>query len=176
MSLNEQKSVDTFSNPGLGVVSQQHGDYLWKRIDPSPILMRMHRLIGAKSWDKEDGVWVMDPGREPIANEAFINDLMFILEGYINTNNIMGNLKNEEAHKICHILMKNVVIMIAMRGLDYQIHPAKRSVLVNQIDDMIFMSLTRSINDGQRIHDDMNFRPSQSSTGKTNQYDVPEKR
>jgi len=167
----EMKEVESTGFMPLSSVSQQHGDYLRFRIDPSPVLKRLQRLIGAKEWDAKSSRWVQDISREPMANDAFINDLMFVLEGYMNHNIIMGNLKSEEAHKITNNMMQSIIIMVAMRGKDYGIHPAKRSVIMNMIDDSVFITLTRAVNDGQRMHDDMNFRQTQHSMGRSAQMD-----
>lgn len=168
--MKEFKEVETTSMMPLSQVASQHNDYLRFRIDPSPILKRLQRIIGAKEWDREKG-WVRDFSREPIAKDCFINDLMFIFEGYMHHNNLMGNIDRVEAHKITYELVKAAIIMIAMRREYYGIDASKRSIIVRLIDDNIYMTLTHAVGDGQRFHDDMSFRPSQVSRGIAQQYE-----
>lgn len=151
--------------PSLSDISQQHGDYLRFRIDPSPMLVQLQRLIGAKIWDNINGRWIPDTTRRPLATEQFINDLMTSLYGYVNLNNIQGNITDIEAHTISLKASEELIFLVGQRCDEYQIEPVNRDVIINLIDDMIFLTLSRAINDGQRIHDDTSFTSVQSSRG-----------
>lgn len=151
--------------PSLADISQSHNDYLRFRIDPSPILVQLKKLFGNQIWDSERGIWIKDNTKKNLANEQFINDCMMILNSYVNLNNIQGNITPEEAHLITARASEELIFLIGQNCDEYEISPINRDVIINMIDDLVFLTLSRAINDGQRIHDDNSFKSVQSSKG-----------
>lgn len=170
----EGKSVEQVSIPSMADVSSVHSDFLRFRLDPSPLLRQMQRLIGAKEWvvvkdkdGRERGVWVQDPNRKPLANDQFISEVMTILTGYVNPNTMQGNISEEYAHRICECASEELIFLIAQRSDEYEILEINRDFIWNLIDDMVFLSLSRAIDDMQRFYDSQSFKSAQVSKGMT---------
>lgn len=161
----EMKQQQITSAPSMAEVSSQHGDYLRFRIDPSPVLRELKRLIGGKEWVIVDGrgQWMNLNNQNPLANDQFINEIMAVLNSYCNPNNIQGNITQEEAHKIAKYASDEVIFLIGQRSEEFEILETNRDLLWNMIDDMIFLSLSRAIDDMQRYHDDQSFQSKQQT-------------
>lgn len=158
----EVKSLEVASYAPLNMVAAQNNDYMRFRMDTSQIVTQLQRLIGGKEWSTQLGVWVSVEGRKSLANDVFMNELLTILIAYVNQNTMQANIDAELAHRITLGVSEELIFLIGMRLSDFGIDESNRDLIVNLVDDIVLLTLTRAIDDGQRMHDDNSFRSFQT--------------
>ena len=60
------------------------------QIDPSTIVDNLNHSLKGEFFDKESGLWVMNPSKEPLVNDACRGFIISYVTGIMNNNSTMG--------------------------------------------------------------------------------------
>jgi len=158
--------ISKFHTEPLSITAQREGSYLEFRSNPSPIVRELQRAFCGKEWNTKVQAWVnVDNDTPPLANDTFLRRVMPIISGYVNQNTPRGNITAEEAHRIAERATEELIFLIGLEHMKFCISEENFDAIVNTFDDLIFLTLTRAIDDGERRHDDASFRASETTRG-----------
>ena len=162
----QEQIVSRFQTEPLNITAQREGSYLEFRSNPSPIIRDLQRAFCGKEWDSKIQAWInTDIGIKPLANDTFLRRVMPIIHSYVNQNTPRGNITAEEAHRIAERASVELIFLIGLEHMKFNIDEENFDAIVNTFDDLIFLTLTRAIEDGERRHDDASFRASETTRG-----------
>jgi len=164
MEANLQQIEKVHQEP-LSAMQTHSGNFLQFRADPSPIIKELTRAFCGKEWDSAKKQWSQIHSYRPLANDDFMNRVMPILAAYVNPNSIHGNLNEQEAHRISENATTELIFLIGLEYEKFQIAEENFDIIVNTFDDLIFLTLTRAISDGERNHEDASFRTIENMKG-----------
>jgi hypothetical protein len=163
-SVGQVQQLQTIRTEGIGSISQHSGGYLQFRSDPTPIVRELQRAFCGNEWDVEKRCWVKVEHKS-LANDEFMRRVIPIIHSYVNQNTPRGNITELEAHKICERVTDELIFLIGLENVKFGISDENFDAIVNTFDDLIFITLTRAIGDGERNHEDNIFRVNENVRG-----------
>ena len=128
--------------------SQARPDIIKWQLDPSDILKELEYKLRGIIWDEELGKFIQ--ARKPLANNEGINILMTIIESRINKILILSNLDEFDVKAIVIDCISNVIDLLFMRYEELGIKKEHLSNVRGIIDDTIYVTLRRALNQGER--------------------------
>lgn len=161
----QYQQVQKIRTEPLGSIAQHSGSFLQFRADPTPVVRELQRAFCGKEWDAHTKSWVKVDDSEPLANDKFMRRVMPIVHAYVNPNTPRGNITEQEAHRIAKMATDELIFLIGLEHLKFGIAEENFDAIVNTFDDLIFLTLTRAIGDGERNHEDNTFKAGEITKG-----------
>ena len=134
----------------------QGAEYYGQGIDGDPEIMKLqlktedimrdlHLLLKGKV--VVDGKAITEG--DPLANKEGINRILSLVHARFNRNTILANVTEMDIRKICISLRANLISELVIRHDDWKVNsPSDALFIVNVVDDMVFLALTRAITEG----------------------------
>ena len=121
-------------------------------------------IMGLKGYDFDanDGIW--KPISPPLLNTAGINFMKTMIRAVVNKHSINTFLSSDDAHTICMYHTESLVKTLKYRKNIYQINLADLSAIVMGFDNLVYIILSRSVDDKQRGHNTNRLNMSYSSS------------
>ena len=66
------------------------------QIDPNTIVDNLNHSLKGEFYDKERGMWVMNPSKEPLVNDACRGFIISYVTGIMNNNSTMGTISQNQ--------------------------------------------------------------------------------
>jgi len=66
------------------------------QIDPNTIVDNLNHSLKGEFYDKERGMWVMNPSKEPLVNDACRGFIISYVTGIMNNNSTMGTISEKQ--------------------------------------------------------------------------------
>lgn len=151
--------VDPLMLAGAG-----QSDFLRYRTDTKNLLNNLQKSISAVTWDYVNKKWVQLPDQEPLAPPRFVNKIMSILTPIADPNSIHSNLDEQAIHDIVFSLCEELIWTMVQCGQEYGIRDENYGIILKIVENLCFITLSRAKDDGERTHQDNNFRSHESST------------
>jgi hypothetical protein len=89
-----------------------------------------------------------------------------MLHSYINSNNIHGNITQEQLNYFVFDFCEELIFKVASDGELQGVKPADMGLIVRQFEVPVFHCLSRAVNDGERYHEDNVFKQVETSTSR----------
>lgn len=162
------------------------------QIDPSTIVDNLNHALKGEFFDKERGMWVMNPSNQPLVNDACRGFIISYVTGVLNNNSTMATITQQQLgflmESVIEDLGKEFVCNLERfgfvppgRGFKQGLYENKgspdssrMSSITGMVYRAIFTCYTRSINGMEsrkifsslRMTDGLNFQqPAQESSG-----------
>jgi len=119
-----------------------------KQVDPKGMLADIKHILRGDSWDDENKKWKIS--KTPQINEVGITSIMADLYPLVNQNTTLSELDREEISKVIISISNRIVAKIAVSGEDFGIDDSNYSTFLNDVRYIVFMTLKRSQDGGER--------------------------
>jgi len=160
----QQQEVQRQSvNPAL-MAAGVHSEFLRQRMDLDAIKRDIYRAIGGLEWDQQRRKWVQ--AYPALANKSFLDKAFGFLHAIMNHNTIHANITQEEAHDMTFEIGERIIWLIQYEGEEHGVHIQNMGTIVSTFTNPVFLTLTRAIGDGERNHEDNNFKSTETSTAR----------
>ena len=124
-------------------------------------------IMSLKGYDFDVGDNLWKPISPPIINSFGINYIKSMIRSIINKHSINTYLSNDDVHHMCVMHMSAFCSTLKYRKRMYGIDLADLDSIAVGFDNLIYIILSRSVGDKQRIHNDnrmnMNFSNNESA-------------
>lgn len=157
------------------------------QIDPNTIIDNLNHSLKGEFFDKEKGLWVMNPSQEPLVNDACRGFIISYITGIMNNNTTMAIITQQQLgymmESVIEDIGKEFVCNLEMfgfvpQGLGYDNgcyenkgtpDSSRMSSVSNMVIRAVFSCYTRSLNgmESKKIFsslnmtDGLNFNPNQ---------------
>ena len=161
------------------------------QIDPSTIIDNLNHSLKGEFYDKETGMWVMNPSGVPLVNDACRGFIVSYVTGIMNNNSTMAIITQQQLgfimENIIEDLGKEFVCNLERfgfvpQGSGYKNNyfenkgspdSARMSSVTNMVYRAVFSCYTRSLNGMEskkifsslRMSDGLDFNPQQQQSG-----------
>ena len=170
---NEQEGTPMYTTEGAisNIVGQ---------IDPQTIVDNLNHSLMGEFFDKEKGLWIMNPSKEPLVNDACRGFIISYITGIMNNNSTMAVITAQQLG----FLMESVIEDMGKEfvcnlekfgfvpaGIGYSIgsyenrgtpDSSRMSSVMNMIVRAVFSCYTRSINgmESKKVFSSLNMNDS----------------
>ena len=163
---NKDGIPDYLQRENYASIVNSNKDFLkWESDVEQEIEQYIYGLKGY-AFDVKDSVWT--PVSPPIMNQAGISFITTMIRTVVNKHSINTYLKSDEVHEICLYHTTAVVKTLKYRKNIYSINLADLDSIVMGFDNLIYIIMSRSVDDRQRQHNDnrlnMNYSGSDTSS------------
>jgi len=161
------------------------------QIDPNTIVDNLNHSLKGEFYDKEQGLWIMNPSKLPLVNDACRGFLISYSTGVLNNNSTLGIIKEQQLgflmESVIEDITKEFVCNIEKFGFVppgpgyadavYENKGTPDSSRMSSVSNMIFRAIfscyTRSLNGMEskkifsslNMSDGLNFNPQQQQSG-----------
>jgi len=161
------------------------------QIDPNTIVDNLNHSLKGEFYDKESGMWVMNPSKEPLVNDACRGFLISYVTGIMNNNSTMAIITQQQLgylmESVIEEMGKEFVCNLERFGfvppgpgyksMKYENKGTPDSSRMSSVSNMIFRAIfscyTRSLNGMEskkifsslNMSDGLNFNPQQQQSG-----------
>lgn len=146
------------------VASGMQQEHLKYRTNTDDILSQLYKHISGIEWDSRKQCWVRITYKEPLADPEFITQIMTVLWTITNRNTIYANVSEEECHELTCRICCEIIDLIVLTSDEYHIKEENFGILSSIIENLVFLTLSRAKNDGERRHEDNMFKTVENST------------
>ncbi len=160
------------------------------QIDPNTIVDNLNHSLKGEFYDKESGMWVMNPSKEPLVNDACRGFIISYVTGIMNNNSTMGTISQNQLgflmESVIEDLGKEFVCNLEKfgfvpKGVGYNKSvfenkgnpdSSRMSSVSNMIIRAVFSCYTRSLNGMEsrkmwsslNMTDNLNYSPQQEQS------------
>jgi hypothetical protein len=119
-----------------------------RQVDPRNMLADIKHILRGDAWDDEHEKWIKV--QKPQINEIGLRSIMADLYPLVNQNTTLSELDKEEISKMIISIANRIVAKIAVSGEDFGIDESNYSTFLNDVRYIIFITLKRSQDGGER--------------------------
>lgn len=161
------------------------------QIDPSTIVDNLNHSLKGEFYDKEKGLWIMNPSKEPLVNDACRGFIISYVTGIMNNNSTMAIITQQQLGFLMESVIEDIGKEFVCNLERFGFVPAgagyvhacyenkgtpdssRMSSVSNMVIRAVFSCYTRSLNgmESKKIFsslnmtDGLNFQPQQQESG-----------
>lgn len=158
--LQSETVTSTYPNPGL---MEANAEFLKQRTNVDRVVVNLRSSLGGLEYDRKLKKWLQV--RPPVITLDLLYKLEGIVRTYVNDNTIHGNIGENDARAITLSFTEELILLLAFEGPKLNVKSEDMGAIVRGMENLVFMTLTRAINDGERINESNIYKSSETKTG-----------
>lgn len=134
------------------------------QIDPQTIIDNLDHALAGEQWNKEQGQWIMNASKRPLANDACRGAIVSYLDGILNNNTTMGWVDEKKLSHIMESIIQSIKRMFVVNLEEFGFVPqgesfnegvyynrgtpdsARMTLVANMIFQVCYLVLSRALN------------------------------
>lgn len=133
----------------MPVPRRMDADFVKSLYDTDEVLESIENFLRGKI--KNDNGKYEDK-HKPLLNSEGVNILMGDLKMRIHKVGFLSNLSKDDVKRVCKELRKMIINWVYLNWQKFDVDKSNATRIVYGIDHPIFLSLMKSLNDGERAH------------------------
>jgi len=133
-------------------------------LDLTPEIRNIINKMSGKIFSEEQEKWIQV--RQPMINEKGIHKITILLEGMTSKNTPMTDVRSDEVVKVTRGIHCDLAWHLIMNREEYEIEKEDLKIIIPLLTNMIFFSIKRAEEGGERKYRKNIMRVSESSTPK----------
>jgi len=158
--LQSETVTNSYPNPGL---TEANAEFLKQRINVSQVLLDLRSSLGGIEYNRKTKTW--EQVRTPVITKELLSKIEGILRAYVNSNTIHGNIGESDCRAITLAFTEEIILLLAFEGPKFDIKSEDLGSIARAVETLVFMTLTRAINDGERVNESNIYKSSETKTG-----------
>lgn len=178
----QQEQIDSIYNrPEFvkygGQVPVEYEDLTKWMLDIERELEKIEHMLKGEILKKDErGVDVWKKEGTELLNSEGVNVIMSCLRFYLNPNNILTNLDDNEIKRIACNCTRDVINLLKLNFIKFDAHREYLSFIVNAIDATVYCLLKRAYKEGERKFLHSNIKRIESVIHQPDREGVPKKK
>jgi len=153
---NNSQSLNGSSNPQSSNSSDMFGEPVlegdnsrWE-LETDDVIDKIEHALRREKKSRDGLRWVKIPQTEPLMNERGIATVISTLKGYLNKNNALGNIKEQDVHWLTGEICNVTIDLIKYNWRNWDLQKPYFKYVITLIESQVYVFLTRPINAGER--------------------------
>ena len=136
---------------GINYLQEEQTENALKiRLEVAPIYERIEMYLSGQEYEVKNGEVHKKKIGIPKANPMGVRAIMNVVMSYINTAVVQGNLREEEIKMIMMDFRRSMGSMLAWRTKEYGIDRGERKQIIDFLEPMVFMYISRTKDNKER--------------------------
>jgi|TARA_R100001530_G_scaffold32127_1_gene25261 hypothetical protein len=125
-------------------------DALRFRINTQPLIEEIRRILKGEELTIDNGIVQVRKFGKPLLNSEGVGKILSIVKSHINSHTVQGNLDTDQLNMIIKNLKQKLALSLASNGRDWQSQDSDRRVVVMNIEQPVFIFLSRCLENKER--------------------------
>lgn len=147
MSFEQQQ----LESEGMNYVQEELTENALKiRLEVAPIYERIEMYLSGQEYQVKNGRIIKTQNGDAKANAIGVRAIMNVVMSYINQAVVQGNLRQEDVSMLMMDFRRNMGSLLAWRTQYYAIKRSERKQIIDFLEPMVFMFISRTKDNKER--------------------------